>query len=187
MPKQRITKEMVIDAAFEIARDSGMEKVMVKSIAEKLNCSVQPIYSYCENMESLRRQVAWCAKKFVQEYIRTHIDRDDLFGSTGRAYVKMAKEEPYLFKIFVFQERENITSLEELYVSETNPDIAEVIAEQMNIPIEEARQLHLHMLIYTIGIGTICSVTSSKLSEKEIFYQQEQAYQAFLKQVLKEK
>ena len=72
-------------------------------------------------------------------------------------------------------------------MSETNPDIAEVIAEQMNIPIEEARQLHLHMLIYTIGIGTICSVTSSKLSEKEIFYQQEQAYQAFLKQVLKEK
>lgn len=187
MPKQRITKKMVIDAAFEIARKSGMEKVMVKSIAEKLNCSVQPIYSYCENMESLRREVAWCAKKFVQEYISAHIDIDDLFGSTGRAYVKMAKEEPFLFKIFVFQERENITSLEQLYESETNPDIAKTIAKQLNIPIEKAKQLHLHMLIYTIGIGTICTVTSSKLSEKEIMYQQEQAYQAFLKQILKEK
>ena len=33
MPKQRITKEMVVNAAFEIARNSGMEQVMVKNIA----------------------------------------------------------------------------------------------------------------------------------------------------------
>ena len=31
MPKQRITKEMVVKAAFEIARNSGMEQVMVKT------------------------------------------------------------------------------------------------------------------------------------------------------------
>ena len=43
MPKQRITREMVVDAAFEIARSEGMEQVMVKTIAEKLHCSVQPI------------------------------------------------------------------------------------------------------------------------------------------------
>lgn len=46
MPKQRITKEMVVEAAFEIAREQGMEQVVVKSIAARLNCSVQPIYSY---------------------------------------------------------------------------------------------------------------------------------------------
>ena len=34
MPKQRITKDMVVEAAFEIARQGGMEKVMVKSIAD---------------------------------------------------------------------------------------------------------------------------------------------------------
>ena len=34
MPKQRITKEMVVDAAFEIARNSGMEQVLVKNIAD---------------------------------------------------------------------------------------------------------------------------------------------------------
>ena len=43
MPKQRITKDMIVDVAFEIARRSGMEKVMVKSIADELGCSVQPI------------------------------------------------------------------------------------------------------------------------------------------------
>lgn len=40
MPTQRITKEMVVAAAFEIARTSGMEQVMVKNIADRLDCSV---------------------------------------------------------------------------------------------------------------------------------------------------
>ena len=67
MPKQRITKEMVVMTAFEIARNGGMEQVMVKSIANKLGCSVQPIYSYCENMDGLRRDVAEQVDKFVQK------------------------------------------------------------------------------------------------------------------------
>ena len=46
MPKQRITKEMVVEAAFTLARDGGMQEVTVKAIAEKIGCSVQPIYSY---------------------------------------------------------------------------------------------------------------------------------------------
>lgn len=58
MPKQRITKEMVVDAAFEIARKDGIEKATVKTIAEKLGCSVQPIYSYCKNMDGLKNDVA---------------------------------------------------------------------------------------------------------------------------------
>ena len=35
MPKQRITKEMVVEAAFEIAREKGIDHVLVKNIAEK--------------------------------------------------------------------------------------------------------------------------------------------------------
>lgn len=34
MPKQRITKEMVVDAAFKIARKDGMDRATVKTIAE---------------------------------------------------------------------------------------------------------------------------------------------------------
>ena len=74
MPKQRITKEIVVSAAFEIARTCGMEQVMVKTIAEKIGCSVQPIYSYCKNMDSLRQEVAAKARSFVREYAAKHTD-----------------------------------------------------------------------------------------------------------------
>lgn len=184
MPKQKITKEMVVHAAFELARAEGMEQVMVKNIAKKLNCSVQPIYSYCNNMDGLRNDVAKQAKQFIQEYVAAHIDKKDLFRSTGKAYIQIAKNEPHIFKLFIFQERKNISSLEELYQSETNPQVAQKIAKELNISIEQAKKLHLNMLIYTIGIGTIFSVTTPGIAADEIYLQQEQAYEAFLKAAL---
>ncbi len=186
MPKQKITKEMVVDAAFEVARAGGMEQVLVKAIAERLGCSVQPIYSYCKNMEGLRSDVAECASRFVQEYVASRIDKNDLFRSTGRAYVRLAKEEPHILKMFLFRERKNITSLEELYQSETNPQMAQAISEGLGVSMEQAKDLHLNMLIYTIGIGTLFSVTSPGIPADEIYEQQERAYRIFLKNALEE-
>lgn len=186
MPKQRITKEMVVDAAFEIARSSGMEQVLVKNIADKLGCSVQPIYSYCKNIEGLRQDVTKQVSHFIQEYIAARIDQKDLFRSTGNAYIQLAKEEPNLFKIFILRQRSGISSLDELYQSETGPQVADFIAEQLQIGVPQARQLHLHMLIYTIGLGTIFSVTTPGILTDEILAQQELAYEAFLKQTLEE-
>lgn len=184
MPKQRITKEMVVDAAFEIARNSGMEQVLVKNIADKIGCSVQPIYSYCKNMDGLRQDVIEQVNRFIQEYVASHISKDDLFRSTGRSYIQFAQEEPHLFGIFILHQRKGISSLNDLYQSETNPHTAEVIARNLNISVERAKQLHLNMLIYTIGIGTVFSVTTPGISTEEIYTQQEIAYEAFLKQAL---
>lgn len=131
MPKQRITKEMVVDAAFEIARNSGMEQVLVKNIADRIGCSVQPIYSYCKNMEGLRRDVTDQVNCFIREYIAAHIDRKDLFRSTGNAYIRLAQEEPNLFRIFILRQRDGISSLSDLYQSEAGPQVAGFIAEQL--------------------------------------------------------
>lgn len=187
MPKQRITKEMVENAAFEIARSSGIEQVMVKTIAKKVGCSVQPIYSYCKNMEGLRKAVREKARAFIRQYVSDHIDTNDLFRSTGRAYVLAAKEEPYLFKLFTLQQREGISSLDDLYAAETDVRIAQNIAHEFGIDMEKAKQLHLNMLIYTIGIGTIFSVTTPGIPADEIFAQQEVAYEAFFKQASEHK
>ncbi len=184
MPKQRITKEMVVDTAFELARHNGMEQVLVKNIAKELDCSVQPIYSYCKSMEGLRQDVFERVNLFIQKYVEAHMDKSDLFRSTGQAYIQLAKEEPHLFKIFILHERKGISSLNELYQSETNPSVAGFIADKLNISMSRARRLHLNMLIYTIGIGTIFSVTTPGISTDEIFAQQEIAYEAFLKQAL---
>lgn len=186
MPKQRITKEMVVEAAFEIVKTGGMEQITVKTIAEKIGCSVQPIYSYCKNMEGLRQNVTERVNRFVREYVCSNIDKKDPFHSTGKAYIRLAKEEPHLFKIFILHQRNGISSLDDFYNSETSEEIPTALANKFNISISQAKQFHLNMLIFTIGIGTIFSVTIPGISADEIFMKQEQAYNAFMKLALEE-
>lgn len=185
MPKQRISRESVLDAAFALARERGIEGVLVKDIAARLGCSVQPIYSCCANMEALRAQVAERAARFVRETAARGVDPQDLFRSTGRAYLQVARAEPQLFRLFVLRRRTGVSSWEELYRAEADPRVAGAIAAQLGVSEEEARQLHAQMLVYTIGLGTIFSVTEPGIPVEDMYARQDAAYEAFAAQLLR--
>ena len=87
--------------------------------------------------------------------------------------------------MFILQKRESIHSLEDLYQNETNPQITQFIAEDLNVSLSKAKELHLNMLIYTVGVGTILATAAPDISTDEILDQQETAYAAFLQHVLK--
>ena len=38
-PKPKITREMVVDAAFEVARQTGSENINARTVSKQLNCS----------------------------------------------------------------------------------------------------------------------------------------------------
>lgn len=52
-PKREITRENVLQAALGIVREEGIEAVTARSVALRMRCSTQPIYSLFENMEEL--------------------------------------------------------------------------------------------------------------------------------------
>lgn len=182
VPKQRITKEMVVDAAFDIVKNEGLTSMTVKNIASKLNCSVQPIYSYCTNMEGLKHEVFLKTLEFLQLFMKQHLNPNDFFRSTGLAYLNFAKEEPNLFQIFVSSKRENIASMDDFYNANAHPGIAKLIAEDLNISVEKAKELHLNMLIFNTGISMIQISSNPGIPDKELSDSLDKAYDAFLKQ-----
>ena len=56
-PKAKITKQMIVDAGFELAREGGMEHVNARAVAEKLGCSTQPVMYHFQTIEELKRAV----------------------------------------------------------------------------------------------------------------------------------
>ena len=50
-PKARITKEMILNTALDLTRQSGFETVNARSVAGRLQCSTRPIFTCYENME----------------------------------------------------------------------------------------------------------------------------------------
>ena len=166
MPKQRITKEMVVNAAFEVARTG--ENILVKSIAENLSCSVQPIYSYCENMEGLKQDVILLIEKYLNNFLSEHIDKNNMFESVGIAHAKFAKQEPYLYRLYFLRKRQNIASFSDLYHNEVSPNIAQLIANERGISLEQAKELHLNMIIFNIGISFVLTTLGEHTDINEV-------------------
>lgn len=183
MPKQKITKEMIIDAAFDIVRNEGLEALLVKNIAAKLNCSVQPIYSYCANMDGVKRDLIERTAKFIREFIAARIDKEDYFRSTGRSYLKFAKDEPNLFKLYFLREQPDVCSLSDIYHRESSLQIREFIADSLGLSMEKAKALHLHMIIYTMGISSMATSSNIDVEEEDVLKQLDMAYDAFLLQL----
>ncbi|MFR9271815.1 MAG: TetR/AcrR family transcriptional regulator [Clostridia bacterium] len=161
MPRQRLTKDMVVKAAFDLAREGGLENVTVKGISQKLDCSVQPVYCYCRNMSGLKQDVIDYTGSYLQSFINERLDVNDMFQSMGMAHAQFAKAEPHLYRLYFLRKRDDVHSFEDIYKKETNPQIAEFIARQLGITIEKARQLHLNMLIYNTGISFILTALGS--------------------------
>lgn len=50
-----------------------------------------------------------------------------------------------LFRLFILQQREGISSLKELYQAVASPEAAPAIAQKYDVPLAEARRLHLNI------------------------------------------
>ena len=56
-PKARITREMILDAAYAIAREQGTEQINARTISARLGCSTQPVLYHFDHIEDIRREV----------------------------------------------------------------------------------------------------------------------------------
>ena len=51
---KKVTREKIVDAAVRVLQEDGYSAVNARSVAKKLGCSTQPIYSEFQNMEELK-------------------------------------------------------------------------------------------------------------------------------------
>ena len=74
----RIQREDIINTAFEIVKEKGMEGLNARDVAKKLNCSIQPIFYQFSNMEELKQKQQNGAiiidVRSVQEYNEGHLN-----------------------------------------------------------------------------------------------------------------
>ena len=101
--KPKISKEMIVDAAFEIARKEGMENINARTVSEKLNCSTQPVMYHFATIEELKKTAYAKADRYHSEYLmNVESPQKGVMLGIGLNYIRFAMEEPHLFR-FLFQ------------------------------------------------------------------------------------
>ena len=186
MPRQKITKEMILNAAFTLLRTQGHEAVNARSIAKQAGCSVQPIYSCYSNMSELMQELFLHTQQYLTGYVEKNADKNNYFESIGRCHIGFARDEKYLFCFLFLSKYMGVNSLEGIYRQCARQDVTEDIMKTLSISEASAKRLYLHMMLYTHGIASMIATGAADIPNQEIHSLSDSAFYAFLKQIREE-
>ena len=167
--KIRISKDMILDAAFEIVRQYGMEKLSNRELANKLKCSIRPIYYQFENVEEMQKELYIKIEKYFYEFLLDNmIDGIPQYKQVGINYIKFAKKENKLFQTLFMSE----TGLRpDAFVSKAGDDYKEIeklVKISTHLKEDDIKDFHTKMWIFCHGIATLVANNTINLTDDQI-------------------
>ena len=163
----RNTKEDIVNSAFEIVKEKGVEGLNAREVAKRLNCSIQPIFYQFATMEELKKAVYEKIYALYKEYMLSGENTENSYRAMGKSYVRFAKDYPVFFKILFMQQTEmnkdNYAKIDQL-----GDKIIETGRNFTGLTFEEQKEFHLKVWIFTHGIATLIVTGTIKLNDNEI-------------------
>lgn len=177
----RITKEMILNAAFDITRNEGIEKLSNREIAKKMNCSIRPIYYQFKNSEELYKELYNKINSYFYDFIMKNI-ADDIphYKQIGINYIKFAQEETNLFKVLFMSPARNLPNT---FVETDKTGFAGVVAAiklSTHLSDKDIKSFHTKMWIFVHGIATLTVSRSFKFTDEQIKDLLSQEFQALM-------
>ena len=175
--KVKVTREMIIDAAFAVARETGAETINARTVSERLHCSTQPVMYHFATMEELKRTVYAKADHYHSEYLM-HMKKPPKGAALGIGmnYIRFAMEEPHLFRFLFQSDYFSGSTLLELIDAEELTPVLSAMQGALKIDMEQTKRVFLTVFLFAHGYASIIANNSLKYDEALINSQLEQAY-----------
>ncbi len=157
-PRNRYTREDIIQAALELTRAQGFVSVTARALGEKLGCSTKPIFGLFQNMEEVQQEVLKAANVLYKRYLQEDMARGEYpaYKASGMGYIRFAREEKELFKLLYMRDRSGETIQENR--EEIRPILA-IIQKNLGISEDDAFLFHLEMWVYVHGLATMVATS----------------------------
>ena len=158
---------MIIDAAFEVARETGAENINARTVAKKLNCSTQPVMYHFATIEELKKATYAKSDWYHTQYlmnIKKH--QKGIMLEIGLNYIRFAIEEPHLFR-FLFQSgfiAEN--SLLEMMDSEELTPVMCAMQGAIGMSVEQTKEIFLTIFLFAHGYASFIANNSLEYDEE---------------------
>ncbi len=167
--KQRITKKMILEAAYTLVRERGIEAVNSRNVAKMIGCSTQPIFSQFPTMEELRKGVFEYACSNGTEQILTYENEPDFMNKTTLWVVHLAREEPNLFKlIYLSNYFEDMKGLASKFKYAANKKMSQKLKEMLSLDEKVCQDIFLRGYLLLHGITTMIAVNRAEFSDEEV-------------------
>ena len=159
-PKAKVDRQMIVDAAFAIAREAGGDKISARAVAQRLNCSTQPVMYHFKTIEELKKAAYREADWFHSEYLIRISGENPILGM-GVNYIRFAVEEGNLFR-FLFQSNEfSGKSISQLVSAEELQPVIGMLAEAEQLNVQDARTLFRLLFLFVPEKLCTCNFTTT--------------------------
>jgi len=174
--KAKVTREMIIDAAFEVTRAEGIENVNARTVSQRLGCSTQPVMYHFAKIEDMKKAAYEKADRFHTEYLMNTGPNEDVLLGIGLNYIRFAVKEPNLFR-FLFQSgfvAEN--SLPDMVDSEALEPVISAMSEVMGLDRTRTKEVFITLAMFVHGYASIIANNSLEYDESVIRIHLEHVY-----------
>ena len=178
MPRKIVfTKEQIIEMAFRIVDEEGMDNLSARRLAKALKSSVAPIYSNFKDFNALREALISKINRVALDLAKQTQSGNPL-KDIGAASIRFAIKHPKLFQDYIFGK----------FVFESNDEmnafVLESIKQDTSLQMFQEAEIidYLEkMRVYQIGISVIASSeTQNRHTELELNQMLEEASLAFI-------
>lgn len=167
--KEQISKQMILDGAFELVREQGMEMLTARKLATHIGCSTQPIFRVYSNMDELAQEVFAKAKSFYEEFcINFTYENDFPFVDLGLCYITFAKEELNLFKLLFLTPHDENNTMYDLINGAQNGFVIKELRRIKNLDMNKAGDIFMKVFIFIHGMACMAICGELDLTKEEI-------------------
>ena len=100
-PKNKFTKEEMVEAAMRVVRAKGIGGLTAKTLADELGTSTQPDFTAFGSMDTVKQEVYAAAVRVYDGYADIGLHEKIPFFGVGMQYIRFAREEPEFYR-FLF-------------------------------------------------------------------------------------
>lgn len=170
-PKAKYSREEIIDKAFEMAKERGIEAVVARELGKALGTSSSPIFTAFKNMEELQSEVRNKALREFEAYVSDAMNYKPAFKYVGMKMIEFAMREPKLFQLVYMREHDNTQSFSMLVeeLGDTVRVCLDIMQEDYDLTREEAKLLFEQSWLQTFGLcvliaGKVCVLSMEEIS-----------------------
>lgn len=150
-PKIVFTKEQIINTAFELFKEEGIDSISVRKLAIRLNSSTAPIYTSFKNIEDIKTQLLDKALKLLLSFTERNYTRN-IFLNIGVGMLEFARDYKKIYRTIFIESNDFNYILKEF----NRKNLAQMKKEKsMQIfNEEELKNILDKMLVYTHGLAS---------------------------------
>ena len=151
----KVTKEMIIDAAFETVKEMGAENINARTVSQRLGCSTQPVLYHFKTIEDVRIATYKKASESHINYVTNlsgKYERPML--EVGMRYIQFAVEEKNLFRFLYHSNYYTGVSLSDWLTGKIFDSLFPILRRQARVDERQAYSIFSQIVLVTHGIAS---------------------------------